>query len=400
MTQPSIFREYLDRLLPVLGTYIDERVNGGKEKKLTYLHKKRLRKVFSPDQKWETSSANTRYVKADYVAMDSPLPLKKRGTIASSNGDLPKIGARRIMKESDINSINIMIAQLSTMKSGSDSYIKRKLQIIKKLSDDLVFANIALDEQNEFAYLYAISHGEVLVQADVNDPKSSGLGLRAQYGYLPANHLHTATPGVCDSDDIQKVIDKADADGNTIAMAMMSRSLLDRIRRSRWACELVAKADKVSYTSKTVLPVPSRTEFTEAFEEEYGMPVEVVDRTVLCEKNGKDYPVKPFNPDRIIFLPDADFDGSLVYGELAEKSHPADGVSYSTVDEYKLISRLRLSEPTLQEVTKGQAMVLPVIEDGNAIYTLDFLEAKEEESGQTEKQDQAGYENNPAGAQG
>lgn len=43
----------------------------------------------------------------------------------------------------------------------------------------------------------------------------------------------------------------------------------------------------------------------------------------------------------------------------------------------RLISRLCVTEPSLTEVTKGQALVLPVIEDVDAIYVLDFSKAVE-----------------------
>ena len=47
-----------------------------------------------------------------------------------------------------------------------------------------------------------------------------------------------------------------------------------------------------------------------------------------------------------------------------------EGVKYSTVDQYKLISKYSKNEPSLQEVTSGQALILPVIEDVDQIYML------------------------------
>lgn len=380
MAQPSIFAKYIEQFMPMLGLYVSEKVNGKNERERTYLHKQRLEKVYSPDQKWEGTSANTRYVKADYVAFDSPLPLKRRGSVSSSNGKLPKIGVRRPMNETDINNINIMEAQLQNLESGSDAYKTKKRQIIKKLADDPAFCDIAIDEQNEYTYLYGISNGIVLVQGDANDEKNTGVGMRVDYGYKESNIFRTAEADVCDGDDIQKVIDKADADGQTIAVAMISKSRLTKIRKTRWARELAADYKEQVYTDSTKLPVPSVKTFTDAFENEYGFGFIVVDRSILCEKDGKDVPVKPFNADRIIFLPNSQTDGSLVYGTLAEMTHPAENVNYTTLEEYKLISRLRITEPTFEEVTKGQAIVLPVIEDVDGIYVLDFSKSVELDS--------------------
>ena len=77
MAQPSIFQKFIEQFMPVLGLYITEKVNGKSERERTYLFKQRLTPVYSPDQKWEGTSANTRYVAADYVALDSPLPLTR-----------------------------------------------------------------------------------------------------------------------------------------------------------------------------------------------------------------------------------------------------------------------------------------------------------------------------------
>ena len=358
--------------MPMLGLYVTEKVNGKNERERTYLHKQRLEPVYSPDQKWENTSANTRYVAADYVALDSPLPLKKRGSISSANGKLPKIGIRRPMNETDINNLNIMEGQLNAMENGSEAYKRKKRQIIKKLADDPTFCAIGLDERNEFTYLYGISNGIVLVEGDENDDQNTGIGMRVNYGYKPQNILHTAEKDTCDGDDFQRVNDKVNADGNTTAVAMISKYLLDKIRKTRWARELAADYKEQVYFDNTKLPVPSVKTFTEAFENEFGYNFLEVNRTILCEKNGKDFPVKPFNQNRIVFLPNADKDGSLVYGTLAEMTHPSENVNYNTIDDYKLISRLRVTEPSFAEITKGQAMVLPVIEDVDAIYILDF----------------------------
>ncbi|MFQ8804115.1 MAG: hypothetical protein ACLR8Y_02025 [Alistipes indistinctus] len=46
-------------------------------------------------------------------------------------------------------------------------------------------------------------------------------------------------------------------------------------------------------------------------------------------------------------------------------------MEYSTVDDYKLISKYSTTDP-LQEFTSGQALVLPVIENVDQIYSLDL----------------------------
>ena len=92
LMKKSLFIEFISGIWPKLALYVKEKVD---PKERTYLHKTMLREVYSADQKWEGTSAKTTYVVADMVAMDSPLPIKKRGSLATSNGKLPKVGLRR-----------------------------------------------------------------------------------------------------------------------------------------------------------------------------------------------------------------------------------------------------------------------------------------------------------------
>ena len=158
----------------------------------------------------------------------------------------------------------------------------------------------------------------------------------------------------------------------------MAKSKLGEIRRTRWAKELAADYSEKTYTDETNLPVPSVKSFTAAFEEEFGYAIETVDRTVVTEKNGKKKNVKPWNKDRLVFLCQEEV-GSLVYGTLAEATNQVQGVQYATIDDYKLISRYSHNEPSLEEVTSGQALVLPVIEDVDQIYVIDCSESKSAE---------------------
>lgn len=110
--EKSLFIEYVSKVWPKLSLFIQEKVNNQK-KPLKYYHKEMLTPVYSADQKWEGTSANTTYVAADMVAMDSPLPLKNRDSIAQASGKLPKVGMKKVLRETQINAINIMKAHLS-----------------------------------------------------------------------------------------------------------------------------------------------------------------------------------------------------------------------------------------------------------------------------------------------
>ena len=366
----SIFIQFVKALWPKLNLYVKEKET---PKKRTYLFKTMLRKVYSPDQKWEGTSAKTTYVAADMVAMDSPLPIKSRPTVATSNGKLPKVGMKKKLQETDINNINIMKAHLALATTEEAKATERR-RIFAKLADDGTACSVGIDEKTEMNFLSGLSNGVILVE----DEDNTGTGLRVKFGYLPANTFGTITKGELSREDFENVNDKADADGNAIIKVMMAKSKLGEIRRTRWAKELAADYSEKTYTDETNLPVPSVKSFTAAFEEEFGYAIETVDRTVVTEENGKKKNVKPWNKDRLVFLCQEEV-GSLVYGTLAEATNQVQGVQYATIDDYKLISRYSHNEPSLEEVTSGQALVLPVIEDVDQIYVIDCSESKSAE---------------------
>lgn len=357
--EASLFISYVERFMPRLDTIIEK--YNGKRTPPTYLHKQRLRLEYSVDQKWESASVNTSYVSADVVAMDSPLPLKMRDSLHTSSGKLPKVGIKKSLKESEINAINIMIAQGQNYEN-----------VVRRLVNDPVSCSVAIDEANERNFLLGLSNGLVAVP----DADSQNEALRLSFNYLPENSFTVETKGSLELTDLKRVLDKADSDGNTITEIWIAKSAYDKLRQTRGARELVATYNGQSFTDQTSLPVPTSGKFDEAFADDTnGVQFVKVDRTVISEKNGKRTSTKPWNADKVIFTIGGEL-GALVWADLAEKTNPSANVSYTTLDQYKLISKYSYTDP-LVEITSGQALVLPVIENVDQIYSLDIANAEE-----------------------
>lgn len=357
----SQYVEYIRKIFPRLQNVVDT-VNGKRngDNKRTYLHKSMLRKVYSADQKWSNAAVNTTYVAADMVSMNSPLPIKSRDAIAHANGSLPKIGMKKIMFESDINTVNIMKAQGAEWTN-----------IANKLTSDPIACSVGIDEQNEANFLTGLSNGIVAVE----DENNTGTALRINFGYLPENCFGVETQNELTLDDIKRVLAYADNNGDTIITICIALSTYNKLRQTQGAKELVANYRGQTFDSNTKLPVPTASLFDEAFaDDNNGVAFLKIDRSIISEKNGKRKPYKPWNQNKLIFLTTEEV-GALVWGTLAEKTNPVEGVVYSTVDEYKLISRYRTTEP-FTETTSGQALVLSVIENVDQIYSLDISEAQ------------------------
>lgn len=357
----SLFIDLVEKFFPKLSLYI-ETINGSRGDKLTYLHKNPniLRKEYSPDNKWESGAIHNAFVAADYVAVDSELPIKNRDTIAAANGKLPKIGIQKVLKESDINALNVMKAQGA---NGST--------IANKLAQDPVACDRGLDERNEYNFLFGLSNGYSAI-VDEDNPHAL---LRLNFNYLPEHCFGASVAGEVSLADIKNVLNKADEDGNTITKIWIAKSTYDKLRQTREAKELVANYNGQVFSEGTNLAVPTATKFNEAFADDNGgVEFQVVDRSVQVEKNGKRQSVKPWNANKIIFVCN-EMIGALVYGRLAEQSNPVQGVEYNLIEDYKLISKYSLVNP-LREVTSGQAFVAPIIEDVDQLYSLDISEAQ------------------------
>lgn len=351
----SLFLKYVLSFFPVLKTLI-EKINGKKGNELTYLHKDTsiLRRVYSTDNKWEADTVDTSYVAADYVAIDSPVPLKSRDRISVANGKLPKMGMKKNLKESEILSLRIMEAQ-----GGQTAEIRRKL------AQDPVACSVGIDERNEYALLYGLSNGYVAVRDDDN-PKEL---LRINYQYPEDNKLGiNSTKDGLTVDDLKNTIDRAANDGNTIIQFWIAKTTFDALKKTQGAKELVATYNGQTYDSNTKLPTPTTSKFQEAFEDETGVTFRIINRTVRLEEDGGRRSVKPWNKNMVIGVCNTMI-GALVYGQVAESTNRVSGVTYQQID-YKLISQYSTTDP-LMETTAVQAYCLPVIEDVDTKYQID-----------------------------
>lgn len=357
----SQFAELTRRIFPKLQNIVEkERGERNGARQRTYLHKTMLRKVYSADQKWTSASVDTTYVKADMISLNSPVPIKRRDSLSHASGVLPKHGISRVMEESDINTINIMKSQ------GTEW-----AQIATKLTSDPLFCAIGLDESNEESFLTALCEGIVAIK----DENNTGTALRVSFGYLPKNGFGVQIPGEITLDDIEKVISSADADGNSITTICIALSTYKKLRQTRAAKELVATYRGQTFDKDTSLPTPTASLFDDAFSDSYnGVQFLKIDRSITGEKNGARKAYKPWSPNRLVYLT-TEMVGSLVWGILAEKTAPVESVVYATIDDMKLVSRYRTTNP-LAETTAGQMLALTVIEGVDQIYYQDINEAQ------------------------
>lgn len=356
--EKSLYFEYVRKYFPKLILSIVEKLNDANQTQLSYMFKQLLSTEYSVDGRWESLVGQYTRVAADVVAMDSPLPLKKRDSMSRKSGELPKMGMELFLNEKQMTDIDTMLAL------GTDVDT-----IVQKIFADTPRVIVGIYERVESMFLEGFSTGVALADED-----NVGTGVRIDYGYLTENKFGVAqiwngNPTTAKAiDDISKVVRKATDDGNRIIRAYADKYWFDEISKNQQAREEFAflqgfVGDKA--------PNLLNDQVSAVMERKFGFPVQLIDRAVRTEKNGVQTTSRPWKEGTIVFICDTQV-GSLVWARLAEMNHPVAGVSYETADNYILVSKYRENRPSLREYTTSQARVVPVISNPDRIYTQDI----------------------------
>lgn len=356
--EKTMFPAFVDKyFVPVIGKITERYNNQASETAL--LFKDMLTEEYSADLNWGATSLNHSIVAADVVSLGSKLPLKSRSIITNASGKLPKLGIRMRKGEQLISDINVMIAK------GA-----KEAQIATKIFDDVAKVIKGVDVRTEIMFQQALSTGYCLIEDETND----GTGIRVGFGYKDENQFKAkgskwGVDGETPQDDVQQLFDKAHEDGNSILHCFISKKYFDYFRHSTQGKLLAATYNNQVIVKTAALPVPSRSLFLAALQDEFGAEFHVVDGTFRIEGyDGKQTAFKPWAEANIIGVPDK-MVGRLVYGSLAEETNPVSGVVYEKSGSHILVSKYAKTDP-LEEYTTAQALCLPVIDGGDCIYML------------------------------
>jgi hypothetical protein len=356
--EPSLFTAWVAKYFKPLVAKVVEKINGTKTP-ATYLHKTMLRKEYSPTLKWNSINVDGSTVAADVVAMDSPLPLKKRDSISKADGDIPKLGMKLGLNERTMTDLDIL-----TRTPNQES------TIVQKLFQDTAKCITGVYEILELMFLQALSSGITLIA----DTANVGLGIRIDFGYKAENKFGVAvvwSAGATGTPitDFNKVKSKANADGNTITTVMMDTFAFNNMLKSTEFKQAYAASLDIAVNTSSVLPTPNTEKAKAYILGEFSWAVQIVDRTVKTERNGVKTNVKPWQEGSVVFLTSTEV-GTLTWGTLAEMNHRNKAVDYQVADEFILVSKYHKVDP-LKEFTSSQALALPVINNVDEIYLLD-----------------------------
>lgn len=360
MEQSLYFKEVQKYFSSVAANVIEKINDSTNPAYRRYRHREMLTPKFSIDLSWNAlSSLNSAIVAADVIAMDSSLPLKKRDSIAKASGEIPKLGQERVLREKQLTELGI----LANMPG-------QEANLVARIFEDTPKVIIAVRETLEYMFLLGLSTGTTIIA----DPNNVGTAIRVPFGYLSANQfgvpvVWSNTSSTPFSDLQTRLLAKAQTDGTTVTTIMVDRVTFNRIIATTEAKELFSFA--IGYTGSN-LQSPSLAQINAASQDRYGFVFDIVERSVVFEKNGVRTTLTPWQTGMVVGRTGNNV-GSLQWGTLAEMAHPVQNVNYTTVDSFTLASKFRLNRPSLSEHTTSQALVLPVIEGVDQIYTMDSL---------------------------
>lgn len=343
-------------------TAVVERINEKRTTQLPYLYKEKLVPQFSLDGRWASVLAEYTRVAADVVALDSELPLKSRDSLETASGSIPKLGMKLYLTEKQMKDVDALIAQGAPLQ-----------RIIDNIFSDIPRSIEGIWERIEDMFLSELSSGVGV------STRNNGTGVRIDMNFFAENQFEVsalwsaanATP----LDDIQAIFDKALADGNTITDAYADDTALQLLYKSGQVRAQFAFNQGIATTGNSNIPVLDFDKVQAIFMTKWNVNLHRVARRIKTELNGQKVNHSPWKTGNITFVCD-DTLGSLVWTPVAEASRQIDGVQYQTADEFILVKKYSTTDP-LREFTASEAMVVPILNNVDRIYTLDTQTVKE-----------------------
>lgn len=359
--EPSNFLEIVEKYFPKLVVSYTESLNGENQVP-PYYHLRFLRHEYSMTGKFEALTNYNQRIAADVIALDSPIPLKRRPSVAALPGEIPKIATKRHLNETQLTQLQLLMGR---MEDNLPEIRRILFEDVPKVIDGQF-------EKRELMFLQAFSSG--LVVAD--NTNNVGTGIRFDFGYLPQNQFTANVAwggaGYTPLSDLARVAAYA---GDT-AMLPISRFFMRRAQFNQIAASDEAKALinplAGALGSSSALFAPDLDELNARLVSKWGFDIEIIERPVMIEINGVQQTINPWAAGQVIGVNNENV-GALVWAKVAEMDFPVGGVTYQRAGQGGniLVKKYRQVEPALSESTASESRSMPVIGNVNQIFKLD-----------------------------
>jgi len=287
-------------------------------------------------------------VAADIVAYNASAPIKKRKVVSKLTGDIPAIRVKRDMKETDINTYNVLKAMATPDQKA----------ILDLVFNDVDFVYDSVQARMEWLALKILSYPYLTLSKSTNDGIVTEAAI--DFGMPSTNKKYAAVVWSATAStttpitDFINVVAAASALGVSLKYALMNTT--------QWG-QFAASAETQNYTIGSVYG-GNRIKLTPTLAQandmlaSRGLPeIIIIDKTVTIETGeGVQSNVKPWTTNYVTFIPDLAV-GNMNFGPIAEETNPpkqAVQVKQNNV----LISKFSDVDP-VTEWTKGETNAFP-----------------------------------------
>lgn len=322
------------------------------------------------DLKWETLTGEKGApVMAEVVSYDSSAPEKTRQVVKKMSGDINKISVARSLNERDW-------IKYTTLKNlaGSDTNKQALLDLVFK---DIDFVYNGVRARMEWYCMQAMSKGSITLDST----NSAGLitetaidfGVDSKYGFGDSgfggaawSNANSSKPTV----DIDKMVELARANGHILSYMIMSTREFNNFKRS---ADVIANCKAyVNVQQKYALTLNVVNEFLSA----NAYPQIIIIDPLVTFENEDHIPttINPWAEGKVTFLTDMAVGDIQNAPLMSESSDAYNKIAITAKQDFTLISKYSELNP-VKEVTIGEANAFPVLNDPQAIYMFDSLNA-------------------------
>lgn len=302
-------------------------------------------------------------VAADVVTYDSSSPLKSRKTVDKLTGDLPPVRIKRQMKESDLNTYNVLKAQAS---AGSD------VRLLDFIFEDVDFCYEGVLARLEWLSLQALSQGYItmtkssnagIITADNIDfqmPASNKRVVKSATATRVWNNADASNPKPLT--DIEDITEVALAKGIVLKYALMTRSKWHEARRTTEVIQ--------SVLNSTVAGRKPTLAETNAYLTAQGLPQIVLVDSYIDIENA-DHSISSVNcwtSKYVTFVPFLNV-GNVLSGPIAAETNPPKQATQVKRDRV-LVQKYSTTDP-VAEFTVGMINAFPSWPTVDRCYRFD-----------------------------
>lgn len=307
-------------------------------------------------------------VAADVVAFDSRAPRKGRELVGSLSGEIPKLEAARVKKETDINTYRQL--QEAVARSNNPSALN---SLIDWMYEDTTFALNAVNARAEWIAKQITSQGEF--KLDVQNNAGGVVSAKITFGMPSGNFLtvgSSAQKWSSDSDDADPLADmrrvrkKARSNGDILQYAIMDQDTFDQMVKHKSVQELTAGYVAASLDTKGV---PTLEQLNTALRANSLPIIKIWDSYVTLEKRDgkKGDAVTGWKEGRVAFTVSETL-GEVQWTDTADSQVNIDA-STKAYNDFAMVKMWAEQDP-ITVVTKGVAYAMPVLNNSTQHYIL------------------------------